>query len=283
MPYNIPLSDVQNDFPEYTFIKALTPSEQKAAFHVKDADGNELCLKIISPNYSVDRIAREIHALQTIVHPNVVGLKQYTFTSTPGSLRHFMVEEYVPGEDLSARITPGITWSRPEAAKVFAAICDGLTALEEKNIVHRDLKPQNVRIRPDDVPVIIDFGLARILQMPDLTSTGRGAGIGTPLYFAPEQYRGTKRDIDRRTDLFAVGVMLFQVISGNHPFYKSSMSSGDLASAVCTGTDYAADPAYVALPKEWKLIVGKLLEKERARRPNSAKQVKGILEKIKGI
>ena len=283
MPYDVPIADAQKSFPEYTFVQALTPSEQKAAFHVRNSDGEDLCLKIISPDYDIDRLAREIHALQTIDHKNVVSLKEYTFSSTPGSLRHYMVEEFVAGVDLAARMGGGTAWPRDEAASVFAKVCRGLSALEEKRIVHRDLKPQNVRIRPDNNPVIIDFGLARLLKMPDLTNTAQGAAIGTPLYFAPEQYRGTKRDIDNRTDLFAVGVMLYQALIGEHPFHKVGMNLAQLAHAVCQSTGYTSHADYDAMPKQWKLLVGKLLEKERARRPKAAQQVAQILEKLEGI
>src|SRR4051794_5115023 len=81
VPFVVPLAQAQRDYPNYTFVAALTPSEQKAAFHVRDQAGTDLCLKIISPNYDIDRFHREITALQSIVHPNVVGFKEYTFSA----------------------------------------------------------------------------------------------------------------------------------------------------------------------------------------------------------
>lgn len=284
MPFVVPLAQAQAEYPEYTFVAALTPSEQKAAFHVRDQAGADLCLKIIAPNYGFDRLDREIQALQSLDHPNVVSLKEYTFSSKPGHRRHFMVEEFVDGVDFAARLLPGHPWPRPEAANFFAALCDGLSALQNKKLVHRDLKPTNIRVRPNGSPVVIDFGLARHLDLPDLTKTGEGAAIGTPAYFAPEQAdpHGTKHGIDHRTDLFAVGIMLYQALIGRHPFLKPGMTVPALRDAICTSAEPLQAAEFAALPAEWKLLLAKLLEKQRAQRPASAAQVATILRKIGG-
>jgi serine/threonine protein kinase len=282
MPFVVPIADAQAEYPEYRFISALTPSEQKAAFHVKDQQGQDLCLKIIAPNYSLDRLQREILALQSISHPNVVGLKEYTYSTTPGRQRHYMIEEFIEGEDLSGRLQSGRPWPTKDASIFFAALADGLAALQVRNIVHRDLKPSNIRVRPDGSPVIIDFGLARHLDMVALTRTSEGAAIGTPIYFAPEQFNGTKHDIDHRTDIFAVGVMLYQAAVGQHPFWQPTMTLQQLSDAVSNSKDYLNVPEFDSLPREWKLIISRLLEKERAKRPQGAAQVATILRKIGG-
>lgn len=280
MPYFVPRSKAEAEYPEYRFIKELTPSEQKAAFHVKNAEGEDLCLKLIAPDYRIDRLNREITALQSITHPNVVRLKEYTFSSTPGQQRHYIVEEFVDGKDLSEFLQPGNIWNKKNISKFFSQLCEGLNALKEKNIVHRDLKPSNIRVRANGTPVIIDFGLARHLELPDLTRTDDGAQIGTPTYFAPEQCSGNKYDIDHRTDLFAVGIMIYQALIGNHPFFEPSMSLEALKDNICNYHDHIAAPEFSALPGPWKLIVKRLLEKERANRPHSAHQVATILRKI---
>lgn len=282
MPFDVPLERAQIDYPEYTFICALTPSEQKAAFHVKDALGQDLCLKIIAPNYSIDRLNREIIALQSISHPNVVRFKEYTFSSKEGQQRHYFVEEFVAGKDLGDDLQPGQQWSRSDASAFFAALCDGLSALKDLNIVHRDLKPSNIRVRLDGSPVIIDFGVARLLELPDLTSTRQGAAVGTPQYFSPEQFTGTKHDIDHRTDLFAVGILLYQALFGCHPFWQDGMTYAQLRDATCNSQDYLTAPQFDSLPEQWKVIVERLLSKEQATRPQSAAQVATILRKIGG-
>ena len=282
MTFNVSIDQAKADYPEYCFISSLGPSEQKAAFHVKH-DGQDLCLKIVAPNYEIDRLEREILALQSISHPNVVRLTEHTQSTKPGQQKHYILEEFVAGTDLADILHPGQQWLRPDASVFFAALFDGLTALKELNIVHRDLKPSNIRVRPDGSPVIIDFGLARLLNEPDLTSTSAGAAIGTLRYFSPEQCRGTKHDIDHRTDLFASGVLLYQALVGNHPFWQDSMTDTQFRDAICESYDYLQAPEFLATPQPWRVLVGRLLNKERAERPYNAAQVAAILRKIGGI
>ena len=280
MPYVVTVPDAKQMFPEYTFVTALTPSEQKAAFHVQDKNGRDFCLKIIAPNFSVNRLEREIIALQSINHPNIVKLIEYTFSSRPGQQRHYIIEEFIDGSDLSNLVGNGKRFDLQSAVQVFSQICDGLAELQKQSVVHRDLKPSNIRVRPDSAPVIIDFGLARLLKLNDLTRTGDGAAIGTPRYFAPEQFKGTKHDIDHRTDLFATGVLLYEALIGHHPFYQQGMCYDNLEEAVCVSESHWSDANFDALPKGWRLLLKKLLAKDRGGRPHNAGQVAAILRKI---
>jgi eukaryotic-like serine/threonine-protein kinase len=281
--FTIPLAQAAAMFPEYTFVRALTPSAQKAAFHVRDSQGRDLCLKIISPDYERDRLDREIQALQSLDHPNVVKLIEYTFSSKPGHQRHYLIEEFVDGSDLKDILLPGQPWTLTNAATFFATVCDGLAALKDKEIVHRDIKPENIRVRTGGTPVLIDFGLARHLSLPDLTQTVLGAAIGTPLYFAPEQFDGTKHDIDHRTDLFALGILLYEALTGEHPFYRPSMTTrAQLRQAVCESNAHLARGSFLALDPKWRTLLTRLLEKDRSKRPSNASQVATILRKLGG-
>jgi len=279
----MPIQQARADYPEYTFVSPLTPSEQKAAFHVRDDQGRDLCLKIIAPNYNIDRLEREILALQSISHPNVVRLIEYTKSSKPGKNRHYIVEEFIAGTDLTSRLLPGQSWSGAVASVFFAALFDGLAVLNGLKIVHRDLKPSNIRVRPDGSPVIIDFGLARLLDQPDITSTSEGAAIGTLRYFSPEQCKGTKHDIDHRTDLFAAGILLYQALVGSHPFWHDGMTDQQLRDAICQSHDCLNHPTFLTLEEPWKVIVRRLLNKDRAMRPHDAAQVTGILRRIGAV
>lgn len=281
MPYTVPMNEAQIAFPEYTFIKPLTPSEQKAAFHVKSNSGQDLCFKIIAPNYSLDRLEREIQALQSISHNNVVGLVEYTFSSKQGGQqRHYIVEQFVEGHDLAQDLQAGSAWSLADTTAFFAQLFDGLHAMHTLKIVHRDLKPTNIRVDTNGDPVIIDFGLARHLDLPDITKTSEGAALGTPMYFSPEQFIGTKRDIDNRTDLFAAGIILHQAVTGRHPFWRTGMTISKLHDAVCTSHSHLEAAEYKSLPKAWQVLLGRLLEKERAKRPQNADQVATLLRKL---
>jgi serine/threonine protein kinase len=283
MAYVVPMADAQAQFQRYTFVTPLTPSEQKAAFHVRNAAGRNLCLKIINPTYDVARIGREILAMQALQHPNVVRLVEYTFTASAGRTTHFIIEEFVEGQDLSARLT-GAAWQRPQVSRFFAALADGLAAIETADLVHRDLKPSNIRVRATGEPVIIDFGLARHLLLADLTRTADGAAIGTPMYFAPEQFSGTKHDIDHRTDLFAFGVLVHQALLGVHPFDPAhQLTYSQLQQEVCNSQAYQQSAAFRLLPAKWQLLVNKLLSKSRADRPAHANQVAAMLRGLEAV
>lgn len=280
MPFVVAIDQARAEYPEYDFVAALTPSEQKAAFHVRDKGGRDLCLKIVSPGFNVDRLQREIIALQAISHPNVVALREYTFSTSNGKLRHYMVEDFVAGHDLTSDLGAG-PWSLEKGATFFLGLTNGMAALRVAGIVHRDLKPSNIRVRADGSPVIIDFGLARLLGLSDLTRTSEGAGIGTPLYFAPEQFTGTKHDIDHRTDLFALGVLIYQAVVGQHPFLLGAVTNmQQLQEAVCQSIEWRTVGSFQTLPRNWQLLIGRLLEKDRARRPQDATQVNAILRKL---
>lgn len=276
MPYQVDIAEARADFPQFAFIRRLTPSEQKCAFHVRDkSTGQELCLKLIAPDYSLDRLNREVEALQGIHHPNIVRFIEYTYSSRPNSLQHYIIEDFVGGTDLTEELVEA-PWDLSRAADFFSQVASALETLRKVGVVHRDLKPANIRVRPDGSPVLIDFGLARHLSKPDLTKTEAGAQIGTPLYFAPEQFRGTKRDIDSRTDLFAVGLMLYQALIGEHPFATNGTTWADLEAATCAGL--SPKPAFESLPPRWKLIIRRLLAVERARRINTPRQLEGLLK-----
>ena len=282
MPFVMPIDQAQSLFPEFQFVSPLTPSEQKAAFHVINQEGIDLCLKIIAPDYDLGRLQREIIALQSLSHPNIVRLIEYTFSSKRDQQRHYIVEEFIEGSDLYDLLDANNPWTLETSAKFFAQLFDGLNALDVKKLVHRDLKPKNIRVRPNNSPVIIDFGLARHLSLMDLTRTSEGAAIGTPTYFAPEQFQGNKHDIDRRTDLYAAGTIFYEALIGHHPFCDHMNSYDELKEAVCNSEDFKNDQMYNALPDQWKLLLNRLLEKERARRPLNAGQVASLIRKLGG-
>ncbi len=278
MPYDVPIDQAKRDFKEYTFVKRLTASEQKCAFHVKNKEGDDLCLKILNPTCDPARVAREIAAMQSITHPHVARLREY-HTPDASSARYFMVEDFVPGEDLTT-VLAAAPLSRKAMAKLFSKIFDGLSALQSQGLVHRDLKPSNIRVRGDGTPVIIDFGLVRHLGLPDVTATAEGAAIGTPMFFAPEQFTGTKRDIDSRTDFFAAGVLIYMAMTGNHPFAKVGMGYKQLEAAVCNDASCLTVPGFLKLEQSVRVLTTKLLEKHRINRPADAHTVRDILRKM---
>jgi serine/threonine-protein kinase len=281
MNFVVPIDDARQWFPEYTFVRALTPSVQKAAFHVQDEKGEDLCLKLIAPNYALDRLQREVKALLNVSHPNVVQFVEYTFTIHDKIARHYIIEKFIDGTDLSDHL--GSPWDTSRAAQFFEQLLSGLAELKRLDLVHRDLKPSNIRVQPNGSPVIIDLGLARHLDMPHITKTAFGAAIGTPIYFAPEQFSNDRNNIDHRTDLFAAGILLYYALVGHHPFESSFGDMNMLADAICNSEDHYNDPGFVALPNPWKLAVKKLLGKQREQRFNDAAQAASAIRKVGGL
>jgi len=117
------------------------------------------------------------------------------------------------------------------------------------------------------------------LDLPDITNTNDGAAIGTPMYFAPEQFTGTKHDISHQTDLFAVGILIYQALVGTHPFMGPNVSLRD---AICSSEDYRQTPGFVGLPRGWQLLIQRLLAKNRVDRPCDAGLVGRVLDKLGG-
>ncbi len=281
MSYVVPIDQARQLAPEYTFVKSLSASSHKSAFEVFDSHGNHLCLKFISPDFDLDRLTREITAMQSLDHPNIAKLVMYLYSPRLVNPLHYTVEQFIEGHDLKNCLKDE-PWELSKTANFFAQLCDGLAELAKNELVHRDLKPENIRVRPDFTPVIIDFGLVRHLSLTDLTTTGMGARIGTPLYFSPEQISGTKHDIEYRTDLYALGTIMYEALVGHHPFINELQTGGfeALMDAICTSYAFKNDKTFKLLPPKWQALVTKLLEKDKDQRPANAELVATILRKL---
>jgi serine/threonine-protein kinase len=220
----------------------------------------EVALKILPPSVAADhdrvaRFGREAELLAALNHPNIAqihGLEQ-----AGGAMA--LVMEFVDGEDLAARITRGPI-PIDEALPLASQMASALEAAHERGIVHRDLKPANVKVRPDGMVKVLDFGLAKsgaggasgttstagaVEDSPTITSpalTAAGVILGTAAYMSPEQARG--KAVDRRTDIWAFGAVFFEMLTGQRPF------AGDTVSDVIAGI-LARDP-------DWSLLPGRL-------------------------
>ncbi len=166
------------------------------------------------------RFLREAQAASSIGHPNIIDIQD--IGRTPEGIL-YMVMEFLDGESLGARIRRRGRLAVPETLAILRQVLLGLAAAHDKGIIHRDLKPDNIFLTPDSNGLqrvkILDFGISKVLHArgdaPTLTSTG--TVMGTPLYMSPEQARGAA-DIDLRTDLWSVGVILYQLLSGRLPY-----------------------------------------------------------------
>ena len=231
----------------------------------------DVALKILPEAFSqeADRLARftrEAHVLAALNHPNIAAI--YGIEESGG--RRALVMELVQGEDLFAQIAEGPI-SVANAVPIARQIADALEAAHEAGVVHRDLKPANIKVRSDGTVKVLDFGLAKtagadtaaarsgsgheVVNSPTMTSpamTAMGMILGTAAYMSPEQAKG--RPVDRRADIWAFGVVLFEMLTGRLAFKGEDVS--DLLVSVLRDT-----PDFTALPPETPASIRRLLRR----------------------
>jgi serine/threonine-protein kinase len=159
-----------------------------------------------------ERFQRELEITNTLRHPAILrGLGSGSYNRTP-----FLATEFVDGKSLRVLIEEEAPMPPERAVALFRRIAEGVAYCHENGVVHRDLKPENVIVRSDGQPVIIDFGLALTKSAHRVTYANLSATAGTPDYMAPEQIEGQRGD--RRTDLYALGIILYEMLSGRTPY-----------------------------------------------------------------
>ncbi len=233
--------------------------------------GRDVAVKILPPEFAADgerlaRFQREAKVLASLHHPNIASI--FGFEQAPECT--FLVMELVEGEDLSEILRRG-PLPVDEAVDVARQIAEGLEEAHEKGIIHRDLKPANVKRTPDGKVKVLDFGLARayagqtagegqLTSAPTMTAamTLAGTVMGTAAYMSPEQARG--KEMDRRTDIWAFGVILFEMLTGRQLF------AGETASDTMAGI-LKSEPAWEALPPGLPFQVERVLRRCLAKEP----------------
>jgi len=254
----------------YEILGLLGVGGMGTVYKVRDHELDELvALKLLSGDLASNaetlaRFRREVRIARKVTHPNVAR----TFDIGEHEGVRFLTMELVDGEALDARMARG-RLGLHEIVTIVAGLCDGLGAAHAAGVVHRDLKPANVLVAKDRV-VVTDFGIARALESNDARTT---TIAGTPAYMAPEQVEG--RELDARADLYALGVMLFELISGELPFVGDTpvvQAAARLVRPAPELLDRApTTPAPIAA------LVRALLSKDREGRPASALAVKEAL------
>jgi eukaryotic-like serine/threonine-protein kinase len=237
-----------------------------------------IALKVLSDAPDLDgernrRFMQEARAAIALNHPNVAHI--YDVGEESGI--RFMAMEYVEGETLRARLTRE-RLELSEAIEIGIQIASGLASAHALGIVHRDIKPENVMIRPDGYVKVLDFGLAKLTarQGADegptmVVHTTPGLVMGTMQYMSPEQLRTD--DVDPRSDVFSLGVVLYEMFSGRRPF-DASTPSGVIAAILTEDPP----PLDASLPPSVRAIVNKALAKKRDERFHSAKELAEALK-----
>src|SRR5713226_6739750 len=182
-----------------------------------------VAIKLIHSHLSADpefigRFEAEAAAVAQLRHPNIVQVFDFNHDGDV----YYMVMEYLPGESLQDRLktlsAANQRFSVTVTANIIATVADAVAYAHERGTIHRDLKPANVMLMPQGQPVLTDFGVAKIIGGQRHTVTG--AVIGTPAYMSPEQVRG--QPLDGRADIYSLGVMLYEMATGQPPFEGDS-------------------------------------------------------------
>lgn len=163
----------------------------------------------------IERFYREARAAGALAHPNIVTI----FKVGEDSGRHFIAMEYLEGDTLRTMLQVGGPLPLARALEICAQVCDALEYAHQRGIVHRDVKPDNIQILPDGTAKLTDFGIARLGNEPGITQAGQV--FGTPSYMSPEQIAG--KSVDRRSDVFSLGVVLYEILTSRKPFTGDSI------------------------------------------------------------
>jgi eukaryotic-like serine/threonine-protein kinase len=257
--------------------------------------GRKVALKLLPAEFTTDaervqRFAREARAASALNHPNIITIHEIGEAAREHGNLRYIVTEYVEGETLRQRLAgaPQQRMELPETIAIALQIASALTAAHEAGITHRDIKPENVMVRPDGLVKVLDFGLAKLTAPPpdavdaDASTVAKemrttpGMILGTVRYLSPEAARG--KEVDARTDQWSLGVLLFETLTGQHPF------SGETASDVIAAILERPAPPLKAFipqaPKPLQSILDKALAKDPRARYRNVRELHADLKRL---
>jgi WD40 repeat protein len=237
----------------------------------------EVALKTVAPELlakldTMARFQREARAAARLQHPNIVTI--YELGEMQGTL--FIAMELLEGLDLAQAMTPADRLSPPQKLRVVVDICRGLDFAHKRGVFHRDVKPANVRILRDGTVKIVDFGIARL---EDSTMTQTGMVLGTPSYMAPEVLRGQRSD--HRADMWATGVVLYELLSGARPFDAPTIAA--LVYKIVHEPPPRFDARALQLPQGVAAIMERALAKDPSSRFRDMAEMADALQMVLGM
>ncbi len=262
----------------YEILQMLGQGGMGAVYKAKDLELDRVvAVKVIRPELAIhpdvlQRFKQELILARQITHRNVIRI----FDLSEAQGIKFITMEFIEGQDLKALITEKGCLSFEESVRIIEQVCLALEAAHSEGVVHRDLKPQNIMLDNQGRAAVMDFGIARSIESGGMTQTGML--VGTPEYMSPEQVMG--EHVDVRSDLFTLGVILYELLTGSTP-YKSDTAQ----SAMFKRTRELPKPPIEvdsAIPKLLSDITVKCLQIDPALRYQSAREILADLEAWRG-
>jgi len=267
---------------DYEFLSLIDEGGMGQVYRARDLTlPREVAVKVVSPAFTHDavrraRFRREAEILAGFAHPHIAHI--YAFAEAAG--RFLLAMELVPGETLAERIARG-PLRVSEALDIASQVADALESAHAQGVIHRDLKPANIRITPDGVVKVLDFGLATSVrpalaaERTTVTRTAPGTLLGTVAYMSPEQARG--ESVDKRTDIWAFGCVLFEMLTGRRLFGSASTAE-TLALVMTHDIDWSLLPAQV--PTAVRALLRRCLERDPRKRLGDVAAIRFALEDV---
>jgi serine/threonine protein kinase/Flp pilus assembly protein TadD len=273
----------------YEIVAPLGAGGMGEVYRARDTRlGREVAIKVLPAEVAqsharLARFEREARTVAGLNHPNIVTL----FSVEDADGVRFLTMELVEGRSLDRHLASG-GLPLPKVLDLAVPLADALAAAHERGVVHRDLKPANVMVTADGRVKVLDFGLAKTRESDPVADATQAATVAVPLsnegqvmgtapYMAPEQIRGEA--VDARTDLFAFGILLYELLVGRRPF--EGATSADVSSAILRDVPLPVRAKRADLPADVERIVGRCLEKDPERRFQTAKDVRNELDLVR--
>jgi len=265
----IDLAAIRGSFPEIQDLNPLLQVSGQKDVLRGAMGGAPVVLKLIQPNQNVERVRREIEAVATLACDYVPAILDYGQRAINGYARFYIVERFVEGETYRRVLERAPKPPLADVLHLADALLRACRDFEARQLVHRDIKPENIIVAPDGKVWIIDFGIVRFLDRKSLTPTQDQFGPSTLGYGAPEQVRNLKTKIDSRSDLFSIGVVLYESLHGCNPHREGKRGWIEMINHV-TGQDLPRLTIAGDSDGQLSEFVSALCARFQSRRPPSA-------------